>query len=194
MKPIAITFCVLRALLLVLVIGPACAVPACAEVQNGDFESGDADWTVDGLPEGWSVDFPATGGNPDGHAVIRTTADGSADGMVCISQRFACGEGSGPSTCVIRYQVVFATTSDDLLSADLVVLIDDELASVVNDPGDWHSWSTMIPCGTHEIAFCLETFGASGGWTARFDNVSAECLEATDAEPMSWGRLKIHCR
>ena len=60
-----------RWLLFAALIVSSLTVPAVshAQIMNGDFEIGGADWTP-GVPAGWSVAFPDSGGNPDGFAQI----------------------------------------------------------------------------------------------------------------------------
>ncbi len=59
---------------------------ASAQITNGDFENGNVGWIID-APVGWDVQFPPTGGNPEGYAQIHSPF-GNSGGTACISQRF----------------------------------------------------------------------------------------------------------
>ena len=62
----------LRTLVAASLLTLAMAAPAGAQIMNGDFEAGPADWTVLLPPPGWSTGFPAAGGNPNGYARIQS--------------------------------------------------------------------------------------------------------------------------
>ena len=181
-----------------LAVGLAGALPATAQIQNGDFEAGGAYWTVEPLPEGWSVDFQLNGGLPDGSVVIRSPADGTP-GEACIRQHFECGSPSGQTLCEVPFSVMFTSPDGDPNLAYFSLYFDGAWYAIASarhfGAPHWYSSRFTLPCGTHEVAFCLRTTQGSGVWSARYDNLGAACLvQPVPALPTSWGSVKIRYR
>ncbi len=184
------------AALLVSVAGLTGAGPASAQLPNGDFELGGANWTVDALPAGWSVYFPSVGGNPGGHALIRAPGNGSSREQACIRTRFDCGEPADLTICGLGYQVVLESSYPDLNTARMCVWLDGriEYCDNANAYAGWTTWGSAIPCGAHEIAFCLVVEPGSRDWSARFDNVNVVREISVPAAQATWGRVKVRYR
>ena len=141
----------------------------------------------------WSFSFPSTGGNPDGNARIASPMTASG-GQTCITQQFFCGNDPGKGTlCSIHVQYFLANLQAASQSARVRILLDG-VEQHVSPPSDNIGWTDVafsVPCGSHQIALCLQVDPGDNAWEARFDNALAECIGATPTWPRSWGRLKI---
>lgn len=160
-----------------------------AHIHNGDFEKGGDDWTVT-EPANWTVTFPATGGNPDGYAQIRSPFGNSA-GFGSISQEFDCGTKTSGLVCVIMFDYQLTQVDANNNSGRIKVLVDGQL--LFTSPSGDVGWSTGIvtmPCGDHEITLGLEVDPGNNGWQASFDNAHAECDIATPVPGTTWGSIK----
>lgn len=175
-----------------LLVALVSAVPltAHAQVVNGDFEAGALGWGA-GPPPGWIVDFPAAGGNPNGHAYIRSPF-GTSAGTACVTQVFQCGVPPTQGDCRIKLDYRLRSIDANLLSARVKILVDGATV-FVSPPADEIPFTTIeftVPCGQHQIALCLEVDPGNNGWEAAFDNVSAVCIPATPTLPKTWGVVK----
>lgn len=161
-----------------------------AQIMNGDFEIGGADWTP-GTPPDWQVAFPDTGGNPDGCAVIAMYGD--SEGRGCINQGFKCGELGGRTRCemTVDYKLDHLKGDNDA-TGRVVIRIDgnDVYTSPLHAPDGWQKVTFDIPCGWHTIGLCLEADAGSNAWQATFDNVTSDCMTPTGLAPKTWTSLK----
>ena len=162
-----------------------------AQILNGDFESGGSDWTP-GVPKDWVVDFPATGGDPDGFGQISMFGD--SEGRGCINQAFKCGEAGGRTSCEIGFEYKLDhLKGDNNTTGRVVVRVDgtDVYTSPLEAPVDWIRITFSIPCGFHTIGFCLEADAGPNAWSAAFDNVTADCMSPVPALPKTWSSVKV---
>lgn len=181
-----------RWLLFAALIVSSLTVPAVshAQIMNGDFEIGGADWTP-GVPAGWSVAFPDSGGNPDGFAQI--TMFGDSEGRGCVNQGFKCGEQGGRTRCemAIDYRLDHLKGNNNT-TGRVVVRIDgiDVFTSPLVAPEGWQHITFDIPCGFHTIGLCLEADAGENAWSAGFDNVTSDCMTPVPVAPKTWSSLK----
>ncbi len=166
------------------------AVPAQAEILNGDFENGGTDWAYNG-PATWGNGFPPAGGNPDGYAVIASPLLDSG-GIGCLTQTFLCGEPGGATVCSITLDFWLAPdNSGDPTSGVIKVFIDgQELFSFVGETDGWQTATVTVPCGVHVIDICLEVADGDNGWRACFDNVASVCEDTVAVNENTWSNLK----
>lgn len=166
-----------------------CASVASADVMNGDFENGGAQWQVN-VPQGWVSDFPAAGGNPGGHATIQSPFGGPG-GLGCIMQTFVCGNVGEEGTCTITLEFALEQidASDD--SARVLVRINGAATTFgpLSDAG-WRSATFTVPCGVVVLELCLEVDPTNNGWRAGFDNVEASCDGVVSSEATNWSTIK----
>lgn len=180
----------MRLLLLIISCLTLLAWPALADVVNGDFESGAADWTTT-VPLDWVIDFPATDGNPDGNASIMSRYWDS-QGLGCVSQVFLCGDAGDEGTCTIFFDAMMHWLDSNELAGRLKVYANGNLlwtAPEVNDM-PWTSFLVTVDCGTITLDLCLEVDQGNNMWRGRYDNVSAVCDPNVSIDPIIWGSLK----
>jgi hypothetical protein len=165
-----------------------CASVAGADVMNGDFENGGDQWQVD-VPQGWTSDFPAAGGNPGGHATIQSPFGGPG-GLGCIMQTFVCGDSGQEGNCTITvdYSLLQIDASDD--SARILIRINGNAATFAPDDAGWYTATFTVPCGVVVLELCLEVDPTNNGWRASFDNVEASCDGVVSSEATSWSSIK----
>ena len=164
------------------------AMSAQADVINGDFENGGADWT-DNAPADWGVIFPAAGGNPDGYAAIRSPFSGPG-GTGCIIQTFTCGDPGDGTECSITFDYRLDPVDAAAGTGRIVVWIDDVEHIVVEGQSDWETVTFVAPCGVQVIGLCLEVDPDNNSWQASFDNVQAECTGPVSTDAETWTNLK----
>lgn len=181
-----------RWLLLLALSAAALFAPSIthAQILNGDFESGGADWTP-GTPIDWIAAFPDSGGNPDGFGEISMFGD--SEGRGCINQAFKCGEQGGRTQCemALDYRLE-QLKGDNRASGRVVVRVDgfDVFTSPLVAPQGWQHITFTIPCGFHTIGLCLEADAGPNAWSAGFDNVTSDCMTPVPVTPQSWGAVK----
>ncbi len=165
------------------------AAPIQAQVYNGDFEiAAGAGWAVTQPTTGW-FGFEAAGGNPDGYATVRIAATGPVD-VGCMSQTFDCGTDNGES-CVITFDYSLLAEVFVDGGATIRVYIDGATAwesSSADQP--WTTAQFAVPCGTHEISFCLELSTLDEQYVASFDNVTGVCEDSVPTEGSNWSTIK----
>ena len=181
----------LRTLVAASLLTLAMAAPAGAQIMNGDFEAGPADWTVLLPPPGWSTGFPAAGGNPNGYARIQSPF-GNSGGNAHINQTFLCGDPGIPGNCIITldYRLDQIDASD--FTGRIWVQIDGVI-QYTSPPGPSAGWvnvTVTVPCGQHVITLNLDVDAGNNGWAACFDNVQARCEPIVPTAPSTWGRIK----
>ena len=149
---------------------------AAAQINNGDFSAGGAGWTVASPGGFWVVEFLPVDGNPDGHAHMHSPF-GNSEGEACISQVFDCGTPGDPGVCGITLDYRHETWDSGPLAGRVRVFLDGQLVhtSPSEDVQPWTTIELSTPCGTHEIALCLQVDAGNNGWDAGFDNVTAQC-------------------
>ena len=177
-------------LLSLVALGLTASSLSQAQVLNGDFESGGADWYA-GVPGNWEVTFPTTGGNPDGAAQISMFGD--LEGRGCINQGFKCGEAGGRTYCEISVQYrLILTDGDNPNSGRIVIRIDGEdvYGSPLTAPDGWQTVTVTVPCGFHTLGLCLEADAGKNAWTALFDNVTSNCMSPVPVAPKTWSTIK----
>jgi len=165
---------------------------AGAQLVNGDFEMGGLGWGAGG-PVTWSYSYPPTGGNPNGNARLASPMTTSG-GQTCITQQFFCGSAPGATTqCSINVQYLLDNLGATSQTARVRILLDgvEQHVSPPSDHIDWTDVAFSVPCGSHQIALCLQVDAGDNAWEARFDNAEGECTGVTPTRPRSWGRLKI---
>jgi hypothetical protein len=169
--------------------------PAAAQIVNGNFEAGGLGWAGGG-PVTWSFSFPPMGGNPNGHARIESPSTQSG-GQTCITQQFICGDNpSGTTVCGISVQYLLDNLQAAMQSARVRILLDG-VEQHVSPPADTIGWTTVafsVPCGSHQIALCLQVDTGNNAWQARFDNATGDCTFVTPTRPSSWGAIKATYR
>jgi len=165
------------------------AVPALADVSNGDFENGGADWIGTADP-GLGVSFPAGGGNDGGYARLESDFQ-NGGGRACISQIIQCGDPDDGTECTIGFDFKL-TPIDAMPGTGRIIVTIDGVTDVVIDTGtpDWEFVSYVVPCGEHTIEICLEVDPQDNSWVACIDNVRAVCTGGVPNELGSWSRLK----
>ena len=168
----------------------ALALPASAQVINGDFELGGLGWTV-AVPPTWSGSFPAAGGNPGGFADIRSPF-GNSGGTGCVLQTFTCGDPDVGTACVFTLDYFLDNIDASSLSGRIRIYVDGLLlfTSAPADDIPWSAVSFTVPCGVHTIQLCLQVDAGNNGWEAGFDNVIAECDDSVPAEKLDWSTVK----
>ena len=169
------------------------AIPgaASAQITNGDFEAGSTGWLTS-APPGWSIEFPGSGGNPNGNARI-VDPFGQPGGTACIIQSFDCGLPDPTSECTIEFDYRLQNIGQlGPLNGRVQVYVDGalrfqspELALI-----EWTHISLALECGRHEIRLCLNVDPINNGILVRFDNVTAMCEQGVPAIPSTWGKLK----
>ena len=164
------------------------ALPVQADVINGDFENGGADWTPI-APADWGVSFPAAGGNPDGYASIRSPFSGPGD-TGCIVQTFTCGEPEDGLDCTVTFDYRLDPIDAAAGTGRIVVWIDDIERVVIDGQSDWQTVSFVVPCGVQVLGLCLEVDDENNSWQACFDNVRAECTGPVSTDAHTWTNLK----
>ena len=166
---------------------------ALADVMNGDFANGVADWnpTAD---LGLGVSFPAAGGTPDAYALLESGFQNDG-GRACILQTFICGDPSQGTECTIGFDY-FLTPIDAAAGSGRLIVIIDGIESVVVDHGTqgWNFVSYVVPCGPHTIQFCLEVDPVNNAWQAGIDNVRSECTGSVPNEALQWDGIKSFYR
>lgn len=166
------------------------AVPALADVTNGDFENGGSDW-IEFADPGLLASFPATGGI-DGGGYARLESDfQNQGGWICITQTFQCGDPDVGTECTIGFDYRLTPVDAGLGTGRIIVVIDGviDIVTDVENP-DWEFVSYVVPCGEHNIQICLEVDPTDNAWVACIDNVRAECTGIVPNELGSWGSLK----
>ena len=164
------------------------AMPAQADVNNGDFENGGADWIAN-APADWGVSFPAAGGNPDGYAAIRSPFSGPG-GIACIIQTFTCGDPDDGTECTIGFDYRLDPIDAAAGTGRIIVYIDGIESIVVEGQSDWETVTYVVPCGVHVIELCLEVDPENNSWQACFDNVRSECSGPVSTDAHTWTNLK----
>lgn len=179
-------------LLFCLSVRPATSI---AQVQNGTFESGGAGWTAE-LPPAWvgrggaSITFPATGGHPDGHVLLRSPI-GNSHGEACVRQTFTCAD---PGGCTLSIDYRHGWIDSSALSGRVKIYFDGQQA-FVSAPANTQPWTTecfnIVAPGTYELALCLDVSAGNNWWEAAFDTVvPADCMGTVSDTKASWGTLK----
>ena len=164
------------------------AMPALADVSNGDFENGGFDWAVN-APADWGVSFPAAGGNPDGYASIRSPFSGPG-GTACIIQTFTCGDPDSGTECTVGFDYRLDIVDAGPGTGRIVVWIGGVESVVVEGQSDWETVSYVVPCGVQDLGLCLEVDDENNSWQACFDNVRAECTGPVSTDAHTWTNLK----
>ena len=166
------------------------AVPASAQILNGDFEMGGTDWNFNG-PASWFNDYPPAGGNPDGCAIIASPLSGSG-GTGCLIQTFNCGEQGSDTHCAIAFDFWLAPDNNTAPDTGRIFALVDgsEVFAHVGETGGWLQASFIVPCGVHVIELCLEVDDGDHGWRAIFDNVEASCEDTVPTDGSTWSSLK----
>jgi len=162
---------------------------AQAQVLNGDFNAGGADW-ASYADSGFATSFPVTGGIPDGFAKLESGFQNQG-GRACITQTFICSTPDGGSECTIGFDY-FLTPVDAAPGTGRITVVIDGIVSVVVDHGTqgWEFISYVVPCGQHTIEICLEVDPVNNSWVGGIDNVRAECTGTVANEDHSWDYLK----
>ena len=165
------------------------AVPAMADIIDGDFENGGVDWNGNADP-GLGVSFPPGGGNPGGYARLESAFQNNG-GQACILQTFMCGDPTVGTECTIGFDYKLTPIDADPGTARIIVAIDGVTDVVVDmeTPG-WEFVSYVVPCGLHVIEICLQVDPENNSWVACIDNVRAECTGEVPETPSSWSRVK----
>jgi hypothetical protein len=165
-------------------------VAASAQIDNGDFEQGGAGWAINAPPD-WMIDFPNTGGNPEGYAQIHSPF-GNSGGTGCITQIFDCGIENGVDLCEISFDFRSENWDANSEAGRVQVFIDGvlEFQAPESDKIDWKHVTIEVPCGRHQIDLCLNVDDGNNGWIACFDNVTAECMTPVQTLPGTWGEMK----
>lgn len=170
------------------VISVLVATPAVAQVLDGDFESGGADWLTSAT-SGFAVNFPTIGGNPDGHAEFGADTS-NPGGQACIEQTFDCGQPGSGSVCSISFDYRFNRISGDFSTSRLIVTIDGDATALPGNVDTWTTASFSVPCGTHTLEICLDIDPSDNSWVAGVDNVDALCTGVIPNEARSWSTIK----
>lgn len=179
----------LRLLVLAVVSVALASLPAGADVLNGDFENGGADWNFNG-PADWTNGYPPAGGNPDGYAFIASPQVGPG-GIGCIIQTIICGDPDEGTECTIGFDYLLAA-GDAMPNSGRIKVYIDGIESVVVE-GETVGWETVtyvVPCGVHVIDLCLEVDPENNAWRACFDNVRAVCTGGVPTDESTWSSLK----
>ncbi len=165
------------------------AVPAMADVFNGDFENGGND-LIEFADPGLFASFPPAGGNDGGYARLESDFQ-NLGGFVCISQTIQCGVPDPSRSCTIGFDFKLTPIDASPGTGRIIVSIDG-VTSVVVDVGtpEWEFVSYVVPCGDHVLDICLEVDPENNSWVACIDNVRAECNDVVPNERDSWGSLK----
>jgi hypothetical protein len=169
------------------------AMPASADNLNGGFESGGDDWFPIFVPP-WNVSFPATGGNPNGYALVQSPLNNS-QGLAGVLQGFPCGTPGGGSTCLIMFDYRLRQVSAADNTGRVKVFIDNE-PDFTSASGniDWTRTVLVVPCGDHSIGLTLEVDAGNNAWEASFDNVQSFCEVTTPVQggmhSGTWGAIK----
>jgi len=176
--------------LLPVLILIAIPLSASAQIDNGDFELGDAGWSVIN-PVNWVIDFPNAGGNPEGYAQIHSPF-GNSGGTGCISQVFDCGVPDPLNVCEIEFDYRSENWDANSNAGRVQVFVDGVLKyqAPESDQIDWTHIMFNVECGRHQIDLCLNVDDGNNGWIACFDNVTAECMTPVQTAPGSWGIIK----
>jgi len=165
------------------------AVPALADVSNGDFENGGVDWNPTFDP-GFGVSFPPAGGHDGGYASLESDFT-NIGGRACILQTIQCGQPDDGTECTIAFDFKLTPIAAVPGSGRIIVTIDGISDIVVDMPTpDWEFVSYVVPCGVHVIEICLEVDPFENAWVACIDNVRAVCTGGVPNELDSWGSLK----
>jgi len=182
----------MRFLLCVLTL--SLALPASAQVANGDFESGLTAWNVYNPWPGPSNRVThSSAGNPGGCVVLQLEVfDGSNTGEGYVEQAFNCG-GDASTMCTISVDYKYAKGSLDQGDGGKGhIYIDDVLKLTAGSPQEpTRSWTTAVfyvPCEAHTVRLGLQGVFTLNQWTAWFDNVRCEAPIA--AETSTWGHVK----
>lgn len=175
------------ALALLLIVLPTVSV---AQIVNGDFEiPGCAGWTVN-KPSAWTIDCPVSGGNPGGYGHIMSPF-GNSGGQGCLIQGFQCGTPGVTGNCEIALDFKLDQVDASNNSGRVKIYVDGTLQyTSASMTLAWTHVSFTVPCGFHTLALCLQVDAGNNGWSACFDNVTAQCMPITPAEPQTWGRIK----
>lgn len=162
---------------------------AVASPTNGDFSSGGSGWS-DSADPGFSVSYPAAGGNPGGFAQMES-AFSNPGGRACIEQTFECGVPGGGTECTIGFDY-FLEPIDAVPGSGRLIVEIDGIANVVTDLSTqgWQFVSYVVPCGTHTVRICLEVDPANNSWRAGVDNVRSECTGPVANDAVEWSTLK----
>ena len=161
---------------------------ATADFVNGDFENGAAGWSTN-VPANWTIDFPATGGNPDGNAQIMSPF-GDSGGEGSISQTFDCGAES-EETCVITLDFRLEMIDAAPATGRVRIVLDGQevFVSAPSNFIDWTAVAVYPSCGTHTLTASLQVDAGNAGWLANFDNFTATCSPVA-TETRSWSTIK----
>lgn len=165
------------------------AVPAMAQVMNGDFENGGSDW-IEFADPGLLASYPDVGGNPGGYARLESDFS-NPGGWVCITQTIQCGDPTIGTECTIGFDYKLTPIDAGPDTGRIIVTIDG-VSDIIPDVGpmDWEFVSYVVPCGVHVVQICLEVDPENNAWVACIDNVRAECTGEVANELGSWGTLK----
>jgi hypothetical protein len=168
----------------------ALALPASAQLINGNFELGGLGWTMT-VPPTWTGNFPPAGGNPGGFAHIQSPF-GNSGGTGCVQQTFTCGDADPVAACVFTLDYFLNNIDASSLSGRITIYVDGVLLFTSAPANDipWSTVSFATPCGVHTLQLCLEVDAGNNGWEAGFDNVLAECDNPTPAETLDWSTVK----
>lgn len=168
-----------------------------AQIQNGDFEEGGLYWW-DTIPQGWSLTYPGSGGNPGVHARIASNPDKSV-GIAHLYQGLFCGQPGGNTICVISFDYrMLPLAVDDPNTGLAFLMIDDEIVWSAAGPtrgGDFVHVTAAVPCGEHKFFIGLEVRQSANGdeseeWAVLFDNVAAMCEPVLPVTTSTWGQIK----
>jgi hypothetical protein len=158
-----------------------------ADVMNGEFDNGSSDWTPV-APPGWTVTFPAAGGNPGAYAAIQSPFSGPG-GMGCIIQTFYCSQPGDEGSCTIGFDYSLAPIDAGPGTGHIVIDIDGIQSIVATGDTPWSTVTYVVPCGLHVLQLCLLVDPQNNAWRACFDNVRSVCGPVSD-ESTTWGEIK----
>lgn len=165
---------------------------AAAQVLNGDFEAGAANWISTASP-GCPVIDP-TGGNPGGCGILPYyTTSATCDGS--LTQTFNCGSPGGDCEISFDYRVDFLGGVGAVVYG---LTFDGGNSWPFNTTGvtaGWQSASVTVPCGLVTMTFGIVTATRTiQDWEFRVDNVTASCVDPVSSETPAWGALKAQYR
>jgi hypothetical protein len=171
------------------------ATACLAQPVNGNFEAGGTGWSTTQTNPAWTIEFPATGGNPGGYARIMSSFGGSM-GKGCVRQTFDCPD-DGNDDCLICLDYRHSTIDSEPIVGFVVLKIGgvEYYRTLEESFTDWSSLGIIVQPGTHQLSMCLDVLmGGSNnnGWEACFDNVivNGTCDGVVPTLESSWGMIK----
>ncbi|MBK7772364.1 MAG: hypothetical protein IPI48_18070 [bacterium] len=187
LAPLALSLAIAGALAL------AGAAPVAAQILNGTFDNGLADWTVTTTGNGAATVF--TNGNPAPGA--RLWNGFSNAGSAALTQTFNCGDGTGEGLCFLSLEYATDTTHGSNMA--VTVTLDNVVVHSASYNGSVTAFTPVqfsVPCGQHTLKISAASSSASlfASWMTFVDNVTAACVPPVSTEGSTWSSLKATYR